>query len=272
MSLRFASENRSDSQRCIPYACTTRIPLTASCTISERSPAVDCACPVTRFSRLASRATGSSVSGTAPNATSDMRQSSTKQETSITMTREPVPQVARDRVRHGGLDGEHVGGEPLEDVAGVAACVEGGREPQQVIEQRAAHVGDHPLPDHAHEEELPEVRDSFTAATPMMIAAALRGRPSGRAARACRRGPMRRARIGRGSRGRVGPPEQELEGRPEQVHVRGGRQRQHRHAQDRAASVGLYGAAKRRSLRYERKARPSYARTAAGAGGRSLVS
>jgi hypothetical protein len=30
------------------------------------------------------------------------------------------------------------------------------------------------------------------------------------------------------------------------------------------ASVSLYGAAKRRSLRYERKARPSYARTAAG--------
>ena len=41
----------------------------------------------------------------------------------------------------------------------MAGRVEGGREPQQVIEQRAAHVGDHPLPDHAHEEELPEVRD-----------------------------------------------------------------------------------------------------------------
>jgi hypothetical protein len=75
---------RSDSHRSIPNAWTTRIPLSASWRMEEDLPAVPAAWTVTRLSRFVSRITGKSVSGTAPKTTSDIRQSRTKQFTSMT--------------------------------------------------------------------------------------------------------------------------------------------------------------------------------------------
>ena len=86
---RLASSKRPDSQRSMPKAWTTRMPLTVSCTISEIWPMEACPCTVAFLSRWPSRITGSSVMGMAPKTTSDICQSRKKQLASITTTVRP---------------------------------------------------------------------------------------------------------------------------------------------------------------------------------------
>ena len=155
----FASAKRSDSHPSAQNDWITRIPATASRATSEMWPSV----ATELAGRLAEplRDADDRDERRGDRAEGDERELPVEDEAVHEHHdhREPVAQVGGDGLGDRELHHLDVGGEAAEEVARVVLRVEARRQPHELVEQRAAQVGDHPLRRRGHEVRLPEVGD-----------------------------------------------------------------------------------------------------------------
>src|SRR5258708_5498008 len=145
-----------------------------------------------------------------------------------------VAQVRGEPVGHGEFHRRHVGGEAREQVARGGAGEVRGRQAEQLLVQAQAQVGDHPLAEHAHREELAEVG----------AAAHQRDAEDEQRQRAQQRcavepgGIEGRQRAAQRARGQLAALEDELEERPDQPGEEAGGEREQHHPRERAGDQG----------------------------------